>query len=98
MNNLSTISENGTVLIGKRIYTVAVPIYGGDCMVDVKVMNAIEFHDFHTPPGLHYFATVFGEFNIYTIDSDSSLTEISAKLMGKYDIYSGHQLAIFVKI
>ena len=99
-------SDIGSVLIGNRDWTFAVPNMGGDGTTTVRIYDSNrEFYSDPWRKGLEFIASVQGTFSIFKYDCDyqkllaGQMTEQDAHctLHGRYSIYNGWYEIAFVK-
>lgn len=106
MMEFGCMSDIGSVLIGNRAWTFAVPNYGGDGETMVRIYDSD--HEFVSDPwakGMKFVSSAQGEFGIFGYDCDyeelrrGDMTESDAlyTLRGRYGIYRGNYKVAFVK-
>lgn len=101
MEKFSCGSDIGSVLIGNKDWTYAVPNFGGDGTTKVLIFDedGKEFADYRKSHELEFLSSVQGTFNIYCDDCsfDTPDEDIVTTLTGRYGVYRGQHKVVFVK-
>ena len=100
MNIFYGTSDIGSVLIGNDDWTFAVPNIGGDGITQILVFDSDEEYKEYAKVKLKFISSVQGNFNIYNYDCAYHNTKnatILTTLNGRYGIYQGEWLVVFVK-
>lgn len=103
MKKLYCDSDIGSCLIGNKDWTYAVPNIGGDGKTKIFIFekNGEEFKRICEENNLEFLYSAQGTFNIYSYDCafpECKDENIIATLSGKYQIFRGEWLVVFLKI
>lgn len=94
-------SDIGSVLIGNKDWTFAVPNIGGDGATKILVFekDVKEFANYQKENNLHFISSVQGTFNIFSYDCafETEQEDVLLTLSGRYGVYNGEMKVAFVK-
>lgn len=102
MKTLSCSSDVGSCLIGNDVWTFCVPNLGGDGTTKILIFDDDkEFCVYAKKKNLRFISSAQGTFNIYDYDcafnDDEEMRNVIATLRGRYGVYHGDWLVVFVK-
>lgn len=108
MKKFKTDCDIGSVLIGNEAWTFAVPNYGGDGTTTVVIFNSDEEFaksGIKEKKKLDFISSAQGRFGIFGYDCDyhelmrgeMTLDDAVCVLSGRYGVYRGEYIVVFVK-
>lgn len=102
MKKITCISDIGSVLVGNKDWSFAVPNIGGDGETTITIFENInEFREYEESNNLKFISSIQGTFNIYNYDCAFDYgcndEDVIATLSGRYGVYQGEMEVAFVK-
>ena len=100
MKELKCISDIGSVLVGNKDWSFAIPNIGGDGITIIVIFeNCNEFRKYEENNSLKFISSIQGTFNIYIHDCafECRNDDVIETLSGRYGVYQGEMKVAFVK-